>query len=385
MTLIAIYNICARDDNAKIYMFKGVTPPKFELKTPIRYIHCPEWMFKKLLGRDMKGLRWVAFKDRLKTVIPGYSNRPDNVAVSLKMLKSIDFLIDISGYGFGSKWSDEHNRNWLDWLAVAGRYAKKKYLMPQSFGPLDFQNDDISEYAKKVFGGFDLIYAREDSSASYLSKLGINSVRMADSVLIEHDYDPSAVIKDFEKYKEDTEVKNRHNIAIIPNMRLIDTGGQSQSDLLEFYYAVIDRHMDKHDIYLTAHSGEDLELCRKIKEHYEEDERVIIIDHVLYSFNYESFVSKMDFIIASRYHSIIHAYKESVPAIILGWSDKYRSLAEAAKQTQYIIDPGNGNIENALLAVSGMSEKYPEERNTIRKNVSELQKQSCYAFLEGDS
>ena len=81
-------------------------------------------------------------------------------------------------------------------------------------------------------------------------------------------------------------------------------------------------------IYLVAHAGEDLEMCKEVKRRINNNDSVVLIDHVLYSFNYEAFVSNMDFVIASRYHSLIHAYKKSTPAIILGWAEKYEELAK---------------------------------------------------------
>ncbi len=384
MTLTAIYNICAHDDQARIYMFKGIVEPTFELKKPVQYIYCYRWLFLYLLGRSMRGYRWNAFKDIIKTIVPGYAQREGNVIRSYRAIKSIDYLIDISGYGFGSKWSDDNNQDWLDWLNVASKYAKKKYLMPQSFGPLEFEKTELCEYAQMVFKRFNHIYAREESSAEYLSQLGINSEKMADSVLIERDYDPSRIIGRYEDYREVIEINNSKNIAIIPNMRLIDRGGLNEDSIIDFYQVVIEKYVGKYDIYLIAHSDEDLELCRRIKERNTMDNRVICVDHVLYSFNYETFIGKMDFIIASRYHSIVHAYKEYIPAVIIGWADKYQSLAKSVEQESYIIRLERIGLRDSLSIVDEMEQNYAVESSVIRQNVLNLQEKSCYGFLEDD-
>ena len=379
MTLTAIKNIYENDPDAVIYMFSGVVTPDFEFIKPLQYIHLAPWLVRRLTGKDMKGYRFVCVKDLIKSVLPGYATRWDATLLNLRKMRSIDVAIDVSGYGFGSKWPDDQNRTWLEWRGIVEKYAKKLYFMPQSFGPLDFESPEILSLAKKVFSGCAMIYAREESGARALDELGTDNIRMPDSVLLEKGFDPSLIIKDFHKYEEAVDVKNEHNIAIIPNMRLVDKAGIPREKMVLLYSGIIDRYVKDHDLYLIAHSGEDLKICREIKDRYPDDERIVLIDHVMYSFNYESFVKKMDFIIASRYHSIIHAYKEYVPAVIMGWADKYRSLASDVGQTDYIADPGD--LEKVLQTVDKMVEGQAEAKKTIQSKVERLQERSCYDFL----
>ena len=53
---------------------------------------------------------------------------------------------------------------------------------------------------------------------------------------------------------------------------------------------------------------------------------------------YSLMVRQFDFIIASRFHSIVHAYKEGVPAIIFGWATKYQELAGHFDQSKFVFD-----------------------------------------------
>ena len=381
MTLTAIKNIYENDKNARIYMFMGIVRPPFELIVPLAYVHVPHWMFLKLSGKSLKGYIWVCIKDVIKAFLPGYSNRPDSIKRSLAILKSIDFCIDVSGYAFGSKWSDEHNRNWLDWLAIAVKFSKSTYLMPQSFGPIEFEGDDIPDLARQVFSKCKHIYAREKTGLECLNKLGVECIRMPDSVLLEKDFVAPLIIRNYGQYEETIKLARDRNVAIIPNRRLMDFGGIEYDKLMNFYFEVIDRLCAQYDIYLVAHAGEDLEICRVIKERYVRVDSVRLIDHVMFSFNYEMFVKKMDFIIASRYHSIIHAYKEHTPAVILGWSDKYSGVAEDVCQQNYLIDISE--YDRALNIVEKMRENYESESTVIRERTKMLQEQSCYDFLKG--
>lgn len=382
MTLVALKNIYENDEAAKVYMFESAWSAPFEFKKPLSYIRLPQWYVLKQTGGSLKGYRLIRIKELIKAVIPGYMDRRDRISQIRKALGSIDIVIDVSGYAFGSKWTDEENRNWLNRLALLEKSGAKIYLMPQSFGPLDFGSEDIRTYAQKVLSKCERIYAREDEGKNYLKELGIESIKMPDSVLIEKEFDASCVIKDHHRYIESIEPKRDKNIAIVPNYRLIDMGGTDHKGIIRFYLDVIDRYIPQYDFYLTAHAGEDLKICREIKDHYAADDRVIYIDHVMNSFNFEALAKKMDFVIASRYHSIIHSYKEFTPAVILGWADKYLDIAENVGQTGYVIDLDR--YEDAAAAVEAMERNHKNESITIMKRVQKLQEQSCYDFLRNN-
>ena len=252
--------------------------------------------------------------------------------------------------------------------------------MPQSFGPFDFKSPEVIKYGKEVLSKCEHIYAREKSGYELLKGIGLTNIEyMPDSVLLEKDFDPSLVVKNIGKYREEIKIKAEHNICIIPNYRLIDQGGMDMNKLLKLYSDIVDKYMKSFDIYLVAHAGEDLTVCKAIKDKYKDDEKVKLIDHVMFSFNYEEFVKQMDFIVASRYHAIIHAYKEYVPAVILGWADKYQGVAEEVEQSQYIISLDDSKA--ALNKIDEMAEHYLIEKETIKKNVLKVQEKDCYAFL----
>ena len=117
-----------------------------------------------------------------------------------------------------------------------------------------------------------------------------------------------------------------------------------------------------------------------IKERFADDGRVVFIDHVMASFNYESFISDFDYIIASRYHSIVHAYRGGTPAIIIGWSEKYDDIAKAFDQSDYIYDL-KGNVD-IMDMINKIESNYLHEREHIKSLFQDIQKHSCYEFLK---
>lgn len=255
--------------------------------------------------------------------------------------------------------------------------------MPQSFGPFKYSDYSTLEYVKKTLPLCDLIYVREKKGYNELLKMGVSNVQLSsDSVLLEKKLDVTQLIKNHKEYDETFEINSPHNIGLIPNMRLVDSGNCDLRKLLDFYCRCI-LHASDYNFYLLAHAGEDLELCRQIKSCFKDDDRVILVDHVLTSFSYEKLAKDLSFIVASRYHSIIHAYKESTPAVILGWSEKYNEVANIFEQSNYLIK--TERIKEGDDIFDAMIANCLKEREVIGMKLPEIQKENCYSFLEGMS
>ena len=94
-------------------------------------------------------------------------------------------------------------------------------------------------------------------------------------------------------------------------------------------------------------------------------------------------VKQFDFLIASRYHSIIHAYKEGIPCVALGWAVKYQELLELFNQSNYVFDVRNmNNFVEILNAVVWLDKKHLLESKKIKKELFEVQKENCFDILE---
>lgn len=382
MTLVALRHIYENDKNAQVYIidYYGRKMP-FELINEIVFFELPFFEVERLLGRyTLYGIK-EKIKDFIKFFIPGKKSFWGKVKEAKTILQSIDIMIDISGFSFSSKWGDADTIEFVNKIYLLKKYGAKIYLMSQSFGPFDYKKQKVLEYGRDALALCEKVYAREEEGYRALVSLGLNNVTKAlDTVLVERNFEQSHLIKNFVKCEEDILLRNENNIGIIPNYRLIDRGGFDHTSLLEFYKSAIDMLIERYNVYLIAHAGEDMALCQEIKEKYRNDERVILISHVMLSFNYENFARKLDFIIASRYHSIIHAYKQFTPAIILGWADKYQDIAQFMNQEKYIINLKDTSV--ALDIVRIMESAHRDESKKIEKIMNSIKNITYYSFLE---
>jgi len=303
-----------------------------------------------------------------------------------KIITSIDFIIDVSGFNIGKKWGKEIHEFYFDNIKLSRKFNIPIYLMPQSFGSFNYDNEnrfykdrmlELFPYAAKIF-------AREIEGKNSLEKeFGLTNVELStDLVLQNPDINLHNIFIDVPEIKLPT-IKTIHNIGIIPNKQCFNHGIAEKNLIL--YQKIIDLLLTLgKEVYLFRHSQEDLEICINIKKLYGNEKRVHLIENNFSCFEYDAFVRNFEYIVCSRYHGIVHAYKNSIPSIALGWAIKYEELAKNVSQEEFAFDITNEFFTSAkaLKAINRMNLEHRKNRDIIKNRVSEIQKNNCFAFLE---
>ena len=382
MTLVALKNIYGYDKEAKVYMMYFGKYPEFDLKKEVIFFEVSTYQIENMLGKLSKYFLRDRIKDFIKAFIPWKKSLFWQYRKAKNILKSIDVAIDISGFSFSSKWGDADTIEFSNKLLLMKKYGAKVYLMPQSFGPYDYEDSSVLKYGLSALNLCDKIFAREKTGYDSLIKFGLTNVEYCpDSVLIEEDFNPMILLKN-KNSLERIDFKNEHNVAIVPNYRLIDRGGYNSKRLMDTYSIIIEELLDSYTVYLIAHAGEDLELCKKIKNMYTNEPNVILVDHVMLSYNYENACKNFDFVIGARYHAIVHAYKQGTPALVLGWADKYQDIMCLLKQERYLLDYTDSKRVLDLLKI--MEKEYRNENKIIESNLKIIQNKDCYKVIAGE-
>ena len=123
------------------------------------------------------------------------------------------------------------------------------------------------------------------------------------------------------------------------------------------------------------HSFQDVSYCLSLKNLFPENENVKVISEELNSIELENITKQFEFVITSRYHSVIQAYKNGIPAIVIGWAAKYFDLLTHFAQIQYYFDirekpPLNEIIKKLnqlLLNTSSEVDKIQDKMKEIKK------------------
>ena len=298
--------------------------------------------------------------------------------------RNAELFVDISGYALGSNWEPKVCNDYLDCIEHAMAYGVPVYLLPQSFGPFDYTTEAgkaIDGRTRRLFPKVKHIFAREQEGFDALvSRYGLTNVTLTkDMVLASKIEDYSAALR--QKPVLDLPEIPENSIALIPNVRVRDSGA---NDPLTIYTAAVRAGLEKGlHVYITHHSTQDRELCAAIKAAFADEDRVILLEHDHSCMEFNVLVKKFRFVIASRFHAIVHALKNGVPCVALGWATKYMDLMKLFSQERFVFDLRQPLESSAVeQAVREMSRVWQTEAEVIRTALPELQKENVFDFIK---
>lgn len=299
------------------------------------------------------------------------------------IVKNADFMINISGFGLSSYLK----KTWISHLLnimIAKKYDVPYFIFPQSMGPFNFPlKDRIFFYplAKLYLNYPKKIFIREKDGLRHINRFKkANAEKAFDIVLQNKRYNISNIFKENINFK-DFQIKP-NSVCIIPNKRVKRINANK---MYSIYYSLIKRLIEaKKTIYILKHADQDSEICRKIKNLFQKNKNVNLILENLNVFEFEKIVKKFDFIITSRYHSIVHAYKNGIPALVIGWAVKYFELLELFGQSDYYFDIRcDINIEEINQKLELLIKKYKSEKKKIQNIlINILKKKTCFEVFD---
>lgn len=302
----------------------------------------------------------------------GVSN--ENISHIKNILSNTCLAFDVSGYSLSSNWSGANSLKYLYQIAILKSFNIPTVLMPQSFGPFDYEpvfKQYINRLGKELLIYPAIIYARESFSYNIIkNQFNLKQIRLSkDMVLLGNEIDHNAIFKPGITLKNYTIDENC--VAIIPNNKLAEKFTPEKAVLI---YKTAIEHLLSYGrkIYILRHSDADISLCIKLKNIFKDNGHVTLLQESLNCLEYDLLIKQFDYIIASRYHALVHAYKQSVPCIAIGWSEKYNSLMTTINQSQYMVNAKNFD-ENILVSkINEMQKNYQSENVNIKRFFDEL-------------
>lgn len=304
-----------------------------------------------------------------------------------EVIKNTAFFVDVSGYALGSQWGLRSSLNYLLNIIIAKKHSIPYYILPQSIGPFDYGligNLLLFPLMKMYLKYPAIIMPRERTGVKYLKKFTEKNVMFSyDLVLLSDKYDLNKIFNENISFK--TVKINKNSVGIIPNRTAIRWGEPEK--IYSIYEAIIDKLISaKKEVFILRHATEDLEICQKIKQKFRMNRRVKLIAEDLNALEIEAIIKQFDFVVASRYHSLIHAYKNGVPALVLGWADKYPEIMKDFGQSEYCFDVRKGlEKQQILAALDKLITSYKQEKRRIEKKLVEIKKnkeENCFKILE---
>ncbi|MBQ3451576.1 MAG: polysaccharide pyruvyl transferase family protein, partial [Selenomonadaceae bacterium] len=307
----------------------------------------------------------------------------------LRTIGDSDLIIDISGYSLGSKWGMNNSRAYLNKMRFARALNVPIILMPQSFGPFDFdkKQKEMDKKIKDVMTYPEYIFVRElDGFHPLRKKYKLENVFFhPDLVLASPQTDPAYIYKDVPKISV-PKVLDASCVAVVPNMRSLDRPGVNPWRTLQVYYEIINfLRKEGKLVYLFHHSTGDIALCSWLKSLFAEDDRVVLWEDNFSCFGYDAVCRQFDFMIVGRYHGIVHAYKNNIPCILMGWAVKYKELAQLMYQSKYFFDLAapEFDIREIFSAIHDMENNLELNKKILRERLGQVQaNSSCFVAVK---
>ena len=243
------------------------------------------------------------------------------------LIKEVDIVIDASGFQYSDQWG---TNNCLELAKACKRWkdnGTKIILLPQAFGPYEIKSN--RKNIQKVLKYTDLVFAREKISYDYLAEAAGESSKLK-------------IAPDFTNFidgivSQDFDSKN-NRFCIIPNYRMIDKTNKQDSKSYLPFMTEVTRYAYENDQkpFILVHGDvNDLILAEKIRDSVSSNIQIIKETNPL---KIKGIIGVSTGAISSRFHGLVSALSQGVPALATGWSHKYQKLFDDYGFSEGLLD-----------------------------------------------
>lgn len=257
---------------------------------------------------------WVArlgvFADLPPRVLPGIYRRWLGVVLD----SEINAVLDASGFAYSDQWGAASSRFLARWSRNWKRQGKKVILLPQAFGP--FERPEVRAAFAQSLDYVDLLFARDEVSYGYLMGLGKYSEKIRQA--------PDFTIGVRGALPPGWKLDGRL-VAIVPNSRMLDkTRDFGRDEYLALLARVMVRAREAGcRPVILVHDEGDGELARGLQEMVTVPVPVVHEPDPVFL---KGIIGSCYALVGSRYHALVSALSQGVPALATAWSHKYQLL-----------------------------------------------------------
>jgi hypothetical protein len=224
-------------------------------------------------------------------------------------------VLDASGFGYSDQWGlPGAQLRAAEYRRLHDR-GGRLVMLPQAFGP--FRTPGFSRPMRSIVGCASRVYARDAQSASALRDIA------GDSPVICESPDFTCLLSGVVPKAAET---LRGWIAVIPNRRMIDKLGLGDGEQYEtLLHTVISACRSRGwQVYLLNHEGPaDADICERLRKRYDPPLPIFQSDSAL---EIKGVIGTAAGVITSRFHGLVSALVQGVPAMCTSWSHKYEAL-----------------------------------------------------------
>jgi polysaccharide pyruvyl transferase WcaK-like protein len=335
---------------------------------------------KRILGAIPLVSRYKAYF--LKVRNPDFA-RAEKISRSeayrMNRIKSIDAIIDISGYAYGDAWNASRCMDTWVWLDYCLHNNKPYIFLPQAFGP--FEKTDIAQWARKLCENATLLFARDKESFRHIASLchkRIDNIRIAPDIVFRfqgaHPNAGASVLRNL-----GFEFGKRPLVGLVPNMRVYErtSGIGVENNYVQLLIEIANYCIEELEVSVLLLPNEiripgdteqdDRFLCGIIQSLINRNEFCFTIREYYPCEIIKSILNHLELLIASRFHSLVFTLSAGIPVMALGWAHKYLELLRSFGLSDYVCY----HDQLDRTAVIGMLNKAWVERENSKKSIAD--------------
>lgn len=253
-----------------------------------------------------------------------------------------DAVLDCCGYAYTDAWGPENAVRFAAELDTHAHSAMSVILLPQTFGP--FQSPEIREAMQRIILRADRIFTRDHLSLRLLQEMAPekNTIRFAPDITVCLPGTPQ------------TDVHGEHTVIVIPNKRMLDRTPASTSDA---YMTCMKQCINLLLLnglqpLLVAHDPPDIALAEELAGSVSPSIPIIrASDPVLL----KGITGACRGVISSRYHGMLNALSQEIPALGTSWSHKFDALFEQYDCAECLLSP-TGDEDALATAIEALAD-----------------------------
>ncbi len=247
-----------------------------------------------------------------------------------------DAVIDVSGFAYADQWGLAGYRRISPLVQHCRRTDKPVIFMPQAWGPFDSAGSQ--EALGAMLDGDNVhYYSRDSESSRWLqSVLGESNRATTPYPDIAFLFRGASAETGTTLLRDLSFSLDRPVVGIAPNMRVYERAGSpGRNNPYVAALASLAQHCLDHwevdvlvqpnELKMSEHSDDRL-LCGLIAQAVARPDRCRVANEYLSAESTWALLGRLDFLFASRFHSLVFALSQGVPAMALGWSHKYEEL-----------------------------------------------------------
>jgi colanic acid/amylovoran biosynthesis protein len=315
------------DERARMGLLQKVVPPR---------------------GRE----HWLAAATR---GLPAPTVRHLREHYGLVLDRDVGAVLDASGFAYSSRFDPHRTRVAADKFEHARRRGARTVLLPQAFGP--FESEAQRQDVVRLVGHSDLVYAREPASLEHLRGTGCR----LDHVTLAPDF---TCLLDG-RVHPGFEAPPRLAV-VVPSMKLLtETSDAVRAAYVPFCARAVEiLRAEGLDVRMLVHERGDAEVVDAVQARLE---RAVPVVRDESPEHLKGVIGQAEVVVGSRFHALVSALSQGVPALGVGWSHKYEMLFADYGVAEDVVDP---SLDEAALGDRLRSMTEPGAR---RARVSRLE------------